>query len=133
MTSSAVAGGAVEGASVSADLAPAFGRLVGALLQATAVKLSHKTDEWIREMDEFAASEGATVQAGYEGLKARLRGKNPAWAALKGAWSGASVQLRLAAVLILVLVLLLAPVMLVLLVLGLLIAALIAGIRAATR
>ena len=133
MTAADVAGDKVERASVSSDLMPALGRLAEAALQSATTKLSHKADGWIREIDEFAASEGATGRAAYEGLKARLLGKNPAWAAMKGAWWGASVRLRVVAVLVVMLILLLAPVVLVLLLLGLVVAAIIAGIRAATR
>ena len=85
------------------------------------------------DLDDIAASGGAVEQAGYEGVKAGLHGKNPVWAAIMGAWAGASVKVRIAAVLIVLLILLLAPVVLVLLLLGLLIAALVAAIRAATR
>jgi hypothetical protein len=133
MAATDVADDKVERAADSSDLAPALSRLAEAALQAAAVKLSHKTEGWIREIEEYAASEGATGRAGYEGLKAHLLGKNPVWAAMKGAWWGASVGLRLVAVLVLMLVLLLAPVALLLLLLGLLLAAIVAGIRAATR
>jgi hypothetical protein len=133
MTAADVAGDKVERASVSSELAPAVGRLAEAALQAATTKLSHKADGWIRGIDELAAAEGPAGRAGYEGLKARLQGKNAVWAATKGAWQGASVRLRVVAVLVVVLVLVLAPVVLVLLLLGLLIAAIIAGIRAATR
>src|SRR5689334_10672624 len=109
MTSSEVAGDQVERASVSTDVVPALGRLAEAALQAAAAKLSHKVDALIRKVEEYTASEGATGRAALEGLKARLLGKNPVWAAMKGAWWGASVPLRLVAVLILLLVLLLAP------------------------
>jgi hypothetical protein len=132
MTARDVAGD-VEGSSVTSDLAPALGRLAEAAAAAAAAKLSQKTDGWIRGLEEYAASRGATERAGYEGLKAHLLGKNPLWAAMKGAWWGASVQLRTVAVLVLVLTLLLAPVALVLLILGLLLAGIVAGIRAATR
>ncbi|GAA2037769.1 hypothetical protein GCM10009740_32170 [Terrabacter terrae] len=133
MTSSEFAGDKVQRASVSSDVVPALRRLAEAALQAAAAKLSRKVDEWIRKVDEYAASEGATGRAALEGLKAHLLGKNPVWAAMKGAWWGASVPLRLVAVLVLLLVLVLAPVVLLLLLLGLLVAAIVAGIRAATR
>jgi hypothetical protein len=133
MTASEVAGDKAERAPVSSDLGPALGRLAEAAVQAAAVKLSHKVDGWIREVEEYAASEGATGRAALEGLKAHLLGKNPVWMAMKGWWWGASVRLRLVAVLVLLLVLLLAPVALMLLLLGLLLAAIVAGIRAATR
>ena len=132
MTASEVAGDKAERAH-SSDLAPALGRLAEAASRAAAVKLSHKVDGWIRGVEEYAASEGATGRAALEGLKAHLLGKNPVWMAMKGWWWGASVRLRLVAVLVLLLVLLLAPVALLLLLLGLLVAAIVAGIRAATR
>jgi hypothetical protein len=114
------------------DLAPAFGRLATAATQAAVAKLSTVADGWIRDLEEHAESEGASQRAGLEALKAHFLGKNPVWAALKGAWWGASPQLRLVAVLLVLLVLLLAPVVLVLLLLGLVVAAIIAGIKAAT-
>jgi hypothetical protein len=132
MTATDVAGDRVDRASAS-DLGPALSRLAEAALQAAAVKLSDKTDGWVHALEEYANSQGATGRAGFEGLKAHLLGKNPVWAAMKGAWTGASVRLRVVVVLILVLFLLLAPVPLVLLLLGLVIAAIVAGIRAATR
>jgi hypothetical protein len=132
MTATDVAGD-VERVSVSSDLAPALGRLAEAAAHAAAAKLSHKTDGWIHQLEEHVASQGATERAGFEGLKAHLLGKNPVWAAMRGAWWGASVPLRLVAVLVLVLVMLLAPVVLVLLLLGLLLAGIVAGIRAAAR
>jgi hypothetical protein len=133
MTASGVADDRVAHATVSSDLAPALGRLAEAVLQVAATKLSHKTEDWIDGLEEYAASEGATGRAAYEGLKAHLLGKNPVWAAMKGAWWGASPWLRVVAVLVLMLFLVLAPVTLLLLVLGLLVAAIIAGIRAASR
>jgi len=133
MTAADVAGDHVDRPSVSSELAPALGRLADAAAGAAATKLSQTTDGWIRGLEQYAASRGATERAGYEGLKARVLRKNPVWAAMKGAWWGASPGLRLVAVLVLVLTLLLAPVVLVLLLLGLLLAGIVAGIRAATR
>ena len=133
MTATDVVVDQVERASVPSDLGPAFGRLTRAAVHAGVAKLSHKTDEWIGGLEEYVASQGAAERAGYEGLKARLLGKNPVWAALKGAWWGASPPLRLVAVLVVMLVLVLAPVVLLLLLLGLLVAAIVSGIRAATK
>jgi hypothetical protein len=130
---SEVAGDKVQHASVSSALAPALGRLAEAALQAAAAKLSHKVDEWICQIEEYVASQGATGRAVLEGLKAHLLGKNPVWAAMKGAWLGASVPLRFAAGLVVLLLLLLAPVVLLLLLLGLLAAAIVSGVRAASR
>ena len=129
MTAAGVIDAGAERAPASHDLAPAL----GALANAAAGRLSEKVDEWIHGLEEYVASEGATGGAILAAVKAHLQGKNPVWAALKGAWSGASVQLRVVAVLVLLLVLLLAPVALLVVILGLLIAAIAAGIRGATR
>jgi hypothetical protein len=133
MTASGVAGDTVERATASSDLAPALGRLAEAALQAATSELSRKADDWIGALEEYVDSHGATERAAYEGVKAHLLGKNPMWAAMKGAWWGASPWLRVVAVLVLLLILLLAPVALLLLLLGLLLAAIVAGVRAATR
>ncbi|WP_327002550.1 hypothetical protein OHA72_46740 [Dactylosporangium sp. NBC_01737] len=133
MTASNTASGATKSAPVATSLAPALSDLREAALRYAAAKASRKVEDWADDLNDFVASRGPTTQAVFEGLKAKLRGKNPVWAAIKGAWSGASPALKLAVVLILTLALLLVPVVLLVLVLGLLIAALVAGIRAATR
>ncbi|GAA1974433.1 hypothetical protein GCM10009798_39600 [Nocardioides panacihumi] len=123
----------VDAGAERAPVAPDLGSALGSLAEAAVGRLSDKVDEWIQGLEEYAASEGATGGAILAGVKAHLQGKNPVWAAMKGAWSGASVQLRVVAVLVLLLVLLLAPVALLVVILGLLIAAIVAGIRGATR
>ncbi len=133
MTASSTAGGALNSAPVATGLAPALSDLRAAALRYATAKASRKVEDWAGELNDFMASRGSTTQAVFEGLKAKLRGKNPVWGAIKGAWSGTSPELKLAVVLILVFMLLLGPVVLLVLVLGLLIAALVAGIRAATR
>ncbi|MGI5246063.1 hypothetical protein [Dactylosporangium sp. CA-139066] len=133
MTASNTAGGATKCAPASTGLAPALSDLREAALGYATAKASRKADDWADDLNDFVASRGPTTQAVFEGLKAKLRGKNPVWAAIKGAWSRTSPEMKLAVVLILVLVLLLGPVVLLVLVLGLLVAALVAGIRAATR
>lgn len=131
MSASSITGDQVGGGSVSADLAPAVGRLAEAASLVAAEALSRKVDGWIRGLEEYA--DGPLGRAALEGFKAHLLGKNPVWMALKGAWWGASPSLRVVAVLVLLLALLLAPVALVVLLLGLVLAAIIAGIRAAIR
>jgi hypothetical protein len=133
MTASNTASGATMSASVGTSLAPALSDLREAALRYATAKASRKVEDWADDLNDFVASGGPTTQAVFEGLKAKLRGKNPVWAAIQGAWSGASPELKLAVVLILILTLLLGPVVLLVLVLGLLVAALVAGIRAATR
>ncbi|WP_216699272.1 hypothetical protein [Arthrobacter sp. H14] len=85
------------------------------------------------ELKDLSASGGPLVNAGLGALRATMSGKNPVWAALKGAWSGASTKTKVIVVLCLVLILLLAPVVLVVLLLGLLVAAIVAAVRSATR
>ena len=118
---------------MATSLAPALSDLGEAALRYATAKASRKVEDWADDLSDFVASGGPTTQAVFEGLRAKLRGNNPVWAAIKGAWSGASPELKLAVVLILILTLLVGPVVLLVLVLGLLVAALVAGIRAATR
>ena len=87
--------------------------MLDATLEFANSKVSQKADDWTEDLkdvgdslDDLAATGGAVEQAGYEGLKAELQGRNPVWAAVKGAWAGASGKVRLAAVLIVLLVLL---------------------------
>lgn len=113
------------------SVAQALGGLFDELLNYAAVKFSRQAGEWLGDLEHAMLSRGPFQRAAYEAAQAHLLGKNPLWAGAKGAWAGASVPQRLAAVLILILLLVLAPVPVLLLLLGLLIAALIAGIRAA--
>ena len=87
-------------------------------------------------LDATAEGGGAKQQAGAEGMKAGLQGKNPVWAAIKGAWSGGSAKVRaaiVAAVVALVLLLVLSPVLLLVFLLGLLILAAVAKARSAKQ
>jgi hypothetical protein len=133
MTASTTASGATKSAPAATSLASALSDLRRAALRYATAKASRKVEDWADDLNDFVASGGPTTQAVFEGLKAMLRGKNPVWAAIKGAWSGASPGLKLAVVLVMVLTVLLSPAVLLVLVLGLLVAALVAGIRAATR
>ncbi len=114
-------------ATATADQTPAgaFAGVLDALVTSTATGLQRKTQEWtdklngvadrsgadsgsgagglLREVaDEglhHAAETGGVKQAaGAEGLRAELRGKNAAWAAVKGAWSAGSPAVRAAIV-----------------------------------
>jgi hypothetical protein len=134
MTASNIGGsGAAKSVPVATSLAPALGDLGQAALRYAAAKASRKLEGWADDLNDFVANGSPTTRAIVEGLKAKLWGKNPVWAAIRGAWSAASPGLRLAVVLTLVVTLLLAPLVLLVLVLGLLVAALVAGIRAAIR
>ena len=127
-----VAAGARADVSVAPpELSTALGNFFEALLTYGAVKLSHQVEEGLGGLERAMLSRGPFERAVYEAGKAHLMGKNPVWAGAKGAWAGASVPQRFAAVVILVLLLLLAPVPLLLLIIGFLIAALVAAIRPA--
>ena len=83
-------------------------------------------------LDAAAERGDARQQAGARGVRAGLQGKNPVWAAIKGAWSGGSSMVRaaiVAAVAALVLLLVLSPVLLLVFLLGLLIIAAVAKTR----
>src|SRR3954467_1837650 len=127
MTASNTASGATKSAPVATILAAALSDLRDAALRYATAKASRKVEDWAEDLNDFVASEGPTTQAVFEGVKAKLRGKNPVWAAIKGAWSGASPELKLAVVLILTLTLLLGPVVLLVLLLGLVVAGLVPG------
>lgn len=128
-----LADGAAKAAPDVSGSAPSFSDLFGAFVEVATAKASQKVDDWTRKLNDVAAPEGATSRAAYEGVKASLAGRNPFWAALRGAWTGASAKVKVAEVLALVLILVLAPVPTLLILLGLLVAAIVAGIRAAAR
>ncbi len=133
----------------------AFTHVMSSALEFAAAKVSRKTDDWTDRLSNIAAggvedasdaggelaadsldaaaeSGGAKQQAGAKGVRAGLQGKNPVWAAIKGAWSGGSSQVRaaiVAAVVGLVLLLLLSPVLLLVFLLALLIIAAVAKAR----
>ena len=86
-------------------------------------------------LDELAEGGGAKEKAGAEGIKASLHGKNPVWAAIKGAWQAGTPVVRaavIAAVVSAILLLLLSPVLLIVFLLSLLIIAAVHRARAAT-
>jgi len=135
----------------------AFTHVMSSALEFAAAKVSRKTDDWTDRLSNVAAggvkdasdaggevaaegldaaaeSGGAKQQAGAKGVRAGLQGKNPVWAAIKGAWSGGSSQVRaaiVAAVVAMVLLLLLSPVLLLVFLLGLLIIEAVARARPA--
>ena len=95
-----------------------------------------KVDDWTNKLNDVAAGAGdasddvgkvaddlaeggnAKHQAGVRGVPAGLVGKNPVWAAIKGAWTGGSTAVKVAIVAAgvgLILVLVLSPVLLVVL------------------
>ena len=85
-------------------------------------------------IDALAEGGGAKEKAGAEGIKAGLHGRNPIWAAIKGAWKAGTPAVRAAiisAVVAAILLLLLSPVLLIVFLLSLLIIAAVHRARAA--
>jgi hypothetical protein len=141
---------------VRADHSPAtaFASVLNAAVGTGAAKLEQKIDGWAERLNGFAAGRnasgglaaladegldelaeggGAKQRAGAEGLKAGLHGKNPVWAAVKGAWQAGTPVVRaaiVAAVASAILLLLLSPVLLLVFLLSLLIIAAIQRARA---
>lgn len=96
-------------------------------------KLTALADE---SLDELADGGDAKRTAGAAGVKAGLHGKNPAWAAIKGAWQGGTPVVRaaiVAAVTSAILLLLLSPVLVLVFLLSLLVIAAVHRARAAKR
>jgi len=107
--------------------AAAFSNVVSAAIDYAAAKASLKTAD-------RTGGGGAKQQAGVEGVRAGLQGKNPVWAAIKGAWAGGTAMVRaaiVAALVALVLLLVLSPVLLLVFLLSLLILKAVAKARSA--
>jgi hypothetical protein len=132
MTASNVAGDS-SGATGSGSLGSAFRVLSEATVQYALTKGSQKVGDWTRRLEEIAAPSGVVERAGFEGLKAYLSGKNPVWAAIKGGWQGTSGGVKAAILVSLVLLVVLSPGLVLLLLIGLIVAAVVAGLRAADR
>lgn len=75
-------------------------------------------------IDQLTEGGGAAEKAGAEGVKAKLEGKNPIWAAIKGAWDSGTPVVRAAIItagVSAVVLLLVSPVLLVIFLLSLLV------------
>jgi hypothetical protein len=144
---------------VRADQSPAgvFTSVLNAAVGSAAAKLEHEVGRWADKLngvaagggssggltaladeglDELAEGGGAKQKAGAEGVKASLHGKNPVWAAIKGAWQAGTPVVRaaiIAAVTGAILLLLLSPVLLLVYLLSLLIMVAVHRARAAKR
>jgi hypothetical protein len=144
---------------VRADHSPAgaFTAVLHAAVGSAAAKLEREIGGWVDKLngvasgspssgglaaladeglDELAEGGGAKEKAGAEGLKAGLHGRNPVWAAIKGAWQAGTPVVRaaiIAAVASAILLLLLSPVLLLVFLLSLLIIAAVHRVRAAKR
>jgi hypothetical protein len=131
--------------------AGAFSSVLTAIVGAAAGRLEQKVAGWAEKLDGVAAGGGASgegsggladlADAGLDGLaegggakehagadavKASLHGKNPVWAAIKGAWRAGTPVVRAAivtAIAAAVLLLVLSPVLLLVFLLSLLIIA----------
>jgi hypothetical protein len=137
--------------------AGAFAAVLNAAVGGAAAKLEQKVGGWADKLDggaagdessgglsamadqgidELAEGGGAKQKAGAEGVKAGLHGKNPVWAAIKGAWQAGTPVVRAAIVAALtsaILLLLLSPVLLLVFLLSLLIIAAVHRARAAKK
>jgi hypothetical protein len=137
--------------------AEAFTSVLNAAVGGAAAKLERTTAAWTDKLNGIGGSDdssdvltgladdgldgvaeagGVTESAGAEGVKARLHGRNPVWAAIKGAWRAGTPVVKaaiVAAVVATILLLLLSPVLLVVFLLSLLIIAAVYRARAAKR
>lgn len=107
----------------------AFTDVMSTALEFATAKVSQKADAW-------AEGGGAKQKAGVKGVQAGLEGKNPVWAAIKGAWSGGTATVKAAivtALVGLVLLLVLSPVLLLVFLLSLLIIEAVAKARSAKQ
>jgi hypothetical protein len=147
----------VDGTSDRSHVATSLSDAWNSALEGATAKLSSKVDEWTdrlndvaagtaknvsseighqaaKGLDEIADDGSAKQQAVAAGVVAGVRGKNPLWAALKGAWSGGSVTVKaaiVAVVLGVVLLLVLSPVLLLVFLLSILVIAAVAKARSA--
>lgn len=139
-----------EAAALTTGPGDAFSDVIGTVLEVAAAKV----DAWTSKFNDIAAGDGppsATVnnvadqvaeggdakqQAGARGIQAGLQGKNPVWAAIKGAWTGGGTKVKMAivgAVVTLVLLLVLSPVLLLVLLLVGLVALAVHKMRSSPR
>ena len=121
------------GARAADSPAGAFTSILNAAVGNAAASLEQKAAGWADKLDGIAGG-GTKEKAGAAGVKAVVRGKNPVWAVIKGAWQAGTPAVRaaiIASVVSVILLLLLSPVLLLVFLLGLLIAAAVHRARAA--
>jgi hypothetical protein len=112
----------------------AFSRVVTTAVEYAVAKASRTVDAWTHQLTKEAEEAGATQRAGVRGAQAALRGENPVWAAVKGAWSGSTAAVKAAivtAMVALLLLLVLSPVLLLVFLLSLLVVAAVTEVRRA--
>ena len=154
---SATATATTRGVRVDQTPAGAFTSVLNAAVGNAAAKLERQVDGWTDKLnglasgdgsagglagvadeglDELADGGGAKQAAGAKGIKAALHGKNPVWAAVRGAWQGGTPVVKaaiVAAVVSAILLLLLSPVLLIVFLLSLLIIAAVHRARTAKK
>jgi hypothetical protein len=154
---SSTATSTTQGASADQSPAAAFASVLNATVGSVAAKLEHKVSSWTDKLDGVAAGGGssggltaladegldglaegggAKERAGAEGVKAGLHGKNPVWAAIKGAWQAGTPVVKAAIIAALtsaILLLLLSPVLLLAFLVSLLVIAAVHRARTASR
>jgi hypothetical protein len=154
---SSLATSTTRGATAGLSPGGAFTSVLNAAVGSAATKLEQTVGGWADKLDDVAAwgdssgrvaalvdegldevaeGGGAKQKAGAKGVKAGLHGKNPVWAAIKGAWQAGTPVVRAAIIAAMVsagLLLLLSPVLLLVFVLSLLIIAAVHRARAAKK
>jgi hypothetical protein len=121
-------------APASSSPGAAFARVVSTAVEYGAARTSHTVDAWTQKLTKGADEAGASQRAGLRGAQAALRGENPVWAAIKGAWTGSTVAVKAAivtAMVSLLLMLVLSPVLLLAFLLSLLVVGAVVQVRRA--
>jgi hypothetical protein len=113
--------------------ASAVEELVQAGVAYLAARVAKAIEDSADGLDRLVTPHGPLEHATVSGIQAAVAGKNPLWAAVKGAWSSGTVKTRIVMVLLAVAVLLTAVVAVVVLLLTMLIEAVGAAIRALTH
>jgi hypothetical protein len=142
----------------AATLASSAGEAFSSVMSSAVGVVSAKVDDWSTKLegvgadspgdgsgavdgmaddlaDDLAEGGGAKQQAGVRGVQAGLEGKNPVWAAIKGAWTGGSTLVKasvVAAAVALLLLLVVSPVLLLAFLLSALVIAAVAKARSAS-
>ena len=117
MSSTATSTSATRGVRAEYGPANAFTTVLNAAVGSAAARLEQKVDVWADRLngvagggdssggpsaladnglDTLAEGGGAKTQAVAKGVKAGLHGRNPFWAAVKGAWQGGTPVVRAA-------------------------------------
>lgn len=115
--------------------AGAFTSVLNAAVGGAVSKLEERVAGWTDKLNGIASGE-AKQSAAAAGIDASMQGKNPFWAAVKGAWSGGTPVVRAAivsAIVATILLLLLSPVLLLVFLLSLLVIAAVHRARATKK